>query len=73
MAVENHRVFITKSATHQSWRRRELHYRVVPGKELLHVEGNSGGALVSIEVWPREIEVHTGKPILYKDIVMEKD
>lgn len=74
VAIENHRVFITEicDATILGGEG-ELHYRVVPGKELLHIEGNSGGALVSVEVWPREIEVHTGKPVLYKDIVMEKE
>jgi hypothetical protein len=53
----------------------ELHYRVIPGKEVLHLEGNAAGSLVSIEVWPREIELHIGEPMQYKEIQwdMQKD
>jgi len=52
----------------------ELHYPVVTGKTVTHYEGNSSGKLVSIELWPKELEVHTGEPILYKDLNFdEKD
>jgi hypothetical protein len=39
---------------------------------VLHVEGNAGGKLISLEVWPREIEVHVGGPIMYRDVVMDR-
>ncbi len=72
--IEGKRVFITEltDATILGGEG-ELHYRVIPGKELLHMEGNAGGKLISLEVWPREIEVHTGGPILYKEVIMNKE
>lgn len=74
LQVEDKKVFITEiDDVKVMGGEGELHYRVVPGKELLHVEGNAGGKLVSIEVWPREIELHVGGPVLYKDVQMEQE
>lgn len=50
----------------------ELHYRIIPHTPVRHIEGNAGGQLVSIEIWPREIEVHRGHPLDYQKIKMEK-
>lgn len=50
----------------------ELQYRIVPGTEVKHIEGNSSGTLVSVEIWPGEIEVHAGHPVEYDQIEMEK-
>jgi len=72
--VEGKRVFITEIT--DCWimgGEGELHYRVVPGKKLVHYEGNAGGKLVSIELWPKELEVHTGEPISYSQIKMDKE
>lgn len=72
--VEGKRVFMTEIAdVTVMGGEGELHYRVVPGKELVHMEGNANGRLVSIELWPREIEVHVGDPIDYSHIKMEKE
>jgi len=72
--VEGKRVFITEITDCKILGGEgELHYNVVPGKELVHYEGNAGGKLVSLEIWPREIEVHSGEPISYKDIQMDKE
>ncbi|MCE1246042.1 MAG: DUF4178 domain-containing protein [Firmicutes bacterium] len=72
--VEGKKVFITEiSDAFIEGGEGELHYKVIPGKEVLHIEGNASGKLVSIEVWPREIEVHTGGPVLYQEIKMNKE
>lgn len=72
--VEGKKVFVTEIADCTILGGEgELHYKVIPGKELVHIEGNAGGKLVSIEIWPREIEVHNGEPILYKQIEMDKE
>ena len=71
--IEDKKVFITEiSECEIMGGEGELHYRVVPGKRLTHYEGNASGKLVSIEVWPNEIEVHTGEPIDYNEIEMEE-
>jgi LSD1 subclass zinc finger protein len=71
--VEDKKVFLTEiSECSILGGEGELHYRVTPGKPLLHLEGNADGKLVSIEVWPKEIEIHNGIPILYRDVVMDK-
>lgn len=72
--VEGKRVFLTEisDATIMGGEG-ELYYRVIPGKEVVCMEGNAGGQLVSIEMWPRELEVHVGEPILYKDIKIDPE
>lgn len=72
--VEDKKVFITEITDCTiAGGEGELHYQVVPGKEVTHYEGNAGGELVSIEVWPGEIEIHRGEPISYSDVEMEKE
>jgi hypothetical protein len=71
--VEDKKVFITEmSDCTVMGGEGELHYHVIPGKQVLHMEGNAGGKLISLEVWPREIEVHVGGPIMYRDVVMDR-
>ncbi|MDQ7823969.1 MAG: DUF4178 domain-containing protein [Candidatus Eremiobacteraeota bacterium] len=50
----------------------ELNYRAVPGTAVTHYEGNASGTLISIEVWPRELEVHAGHPVSYESIHMDE-
>ncbi|MFP4498006.1 MAG: DUF4178 domain-containing protein [Vulcanimicrobiota bacterium] len=73
VAVEGEQVFITEITDAQIMGGEgELHYTVKPGREVVHYEGNAGGRLVSIEVWPREIEVHKGNPVSYSEITMDE-
>jgi hypothetical protein len=70
--INNRPVFITEvQEASLAGGEGELNYRMVPGTSVRHIEGNASGTLVSVEVWPKEIEIHAGHPLEYNQISMD--
>ena len=71
--INNYKIFVTETGEVSiEGGEGQLFFVVKPGTELIHIDGNAGGKLVSIEFYEKEIEFHTGESLEYEDIVINR-
>ncbi|HPZ06573.1 MAG TPA: DUF4178 domain-containing protein [Candidatus Eremiobacteraeota bacterium] len=72
--LNNYKIFITEiGEVSLEGGEGQLFFVVRPNTPLLHIDGNAGGKLVSIEFYEKEIEFHIGESLEYEDILISKE
>lgn len=67
--VNNQSVFVTeKGKAEIAGAEGQLPTSLLPGEALFYFDGASGGRVVSVEMWPQEMELSVGEPVAPEEI-----